>query len=316
LTRPPISAWFAFAGMVLFAGANVVVVKISNEELAPFWGAFLRFFLASMFFLLYVTAKRIPMPQGRALVGAVIYGTLSFGLSYAILYTVLRHISSGLLSVFMAIGPLLTIFLASMHGLERIRVRAVAGGVLAVLGMAAILRQQIQLDAPLAYLALALLGLLVMTEAGVLVKYFPRPHPAALNAVGMLIGSVLLLVFSLVADEAHAAPTTWRNALAVGYLVLGGSIGLFGLFLYAIARLDVSVVAYQFVLMPIVTITLAQMLVGESFTPTFLVGGLVVAAGVFLAITRPRPKVAAAPAVIAHDAAPQSGASTSDAPRP
>lgn len=64
----------AFAVVVLMAGANVVAVRFSNRELAPFWGAALHFLLADILLLALVLSWRLPLARGRGLVGAVAYG--------------------------------------------------------------------------------------------------------------------------------------------------------------------------------------------------------------------------------------------------
>lgn len=39
------TVWLVFATVVLVGGGNFVAVRFSNRELAPFWGAGLRFAL-------------------------------------------------------------------------------------------------------------------------------------------------------------------------------------------------------------------------------------------------------------------------------
>ena len=64
----------AFAGVVLLAGSNIVAVRFSNRELDPFWGAGLRFLGASVILWALVARGRYPLPRGRALGGAFVYG--------------------------------------------------------------------------------------------------------------------------------------------------------------------------------------------------------------------------------------------------
>jgi drug/metabolite transporter (DMT)-like permease len=59
---------------VIFAGTNFVAVKLSNAELQPFWGATLRFTAAGLVFLSIVGFRRLQIPRGKALQGALVYG--------------------------------------------------------------------------------------------------------------------------------------------------------------------------------------------------------------------------------------------------
>jgi drug/metabolite transporter (DMT)-like permease len=76
----------AFVTVVLFLGVNFVAVKFSNQELQPFWGAALRFIIASSLLFAIVRVRNIPLPHGRALFGAGLYGLFSFAINFGFLY--------------------------------------------------------------------------------------------------------------------------------------------------------------------------------------------------------------------------------------
>jgi drug/metabolite transporter (DMT)-like permease len=121
-----------------------------------------------------------------------------------------------------------------------------------------------------------------VAESGVVVKRFPRAHPAATNGVAMLVGGCLLLLLSAVVGETWALPATLRVGTAVGYLVLVGSVGLFGLFLYTLARMPITVISYQLALMPLVTVVLASWLLDQAVTISLLVGAAAVFLGLYV----------------------------------
>ena len=72
----------AFLVCALLAGGNAVAVRFSNHELAPLWGATLRFAVATAILLTVVAVLRLPLPRGRALVGSVLYGLLAFAAAF------------------------------------------------------------------------------------------------------------------------------------------------------------------------------------------------------------------------------------------
>jgi len=84
--RPDSRVLLAFSLVVLFLGVNFVAVRFSNRELQPFWGATLRFALASVILFAVVRLRRIPLPRGGALTGAVLLGATAFGVNFAFLY--------------------------------------------------------------------------------------------------------------------------------------------------------------------------------------------------------------------------------------
>ena len=75
------------------------------------------------------------------------------------------------------------------------------------------------------------------------------------------------------------APETW---LAVVYLCVIGSIGLFGLLLAMLRRWTASASSYAILAMPLVAIALGAVVRGETITPIFLLGGALVAFGVYV----------------------------------
>lgn len=271
-----------FVAVVVMAGSNVVAVRFSNRELDPFWGAGLRFLLAACLLFGTVLLRRLPLPRGRALVGAVLYGLLGFGAFFAFAYWGLLRVQAGTASFLLASVPLLTLLMAWLHGVERFRWRALVGALVALAGIGAMVTNLQATGAPLASVLAILAAAACAAEATVLIKLFPKTHPIVTNAVGMAAGAVLLLALSLVARENWRLPTEPSVQLALVYLVLIGSFALFIAYLTAVKRWTASGMSYQFVLMPLVAFALSAWLDGEILGPRLLAGGAVVLAGVYL----------------------------------
>ena len=126
----------AFALFVLGAGGNPIAIRFSNAELPPFWGGAARLGAAAAISWLFVLARRTPLPRGRALLGVLLYGTLSLGALNALAFWTLVRVQPGLTSVFLAFVPLATVLMASVHGLEPLTRRKVAGALIAAAGIA------------------------------------------------------------------------------------------------------------------------------------------------------------------------------------
>ncbi|HET8568488.1 MAG TPA: EamA family transporter [Candidatus Limnocylindria bacterium] len=299
MRRPDGLVLLVFAAIVLIGGTNFVAVRFSNRELAPFWGAALRFALASATLLAAARIAGWRLPRGRALAGALIYGVLGFGVSYALMYKALVVAPAALAAVLIALVPLETLLLASAAGLERLRPRALAGALVAVAGTAVVFGDQLRADVPVAAVVATVAASLAIAGSGVAVKAFPRVHPVPTNAVGMLPGVALLLALSLGAGEAQALPSRPEVVAALVYLVVPGSMGLFIGFLYVLERWTASATSYATVLFPLVTVAVGAAIAGESVSPTFLAGTALVIAGVYLGAlsrTAAAPVPAQAPA--------------------
>lgn len=290
----------AFVGGALLAGGNAIGIRFSNRELDPLWGAGLRFSLAAVLFLGMVVALRVPLPRGRALAGAVLFGVLQFGVTYALAYYALVELHAGFGQILLAVVPLMTLLLAVAQGQERLRLAGVVGTLLALLGVVVMSRAPLRESLPVLSVLAALGSALCFAQAAILVRRLPRLHPVALNAVGMVAGAALLLAGSLAAGESRELPDDSATWGAVGYLVTLGSVGVFLLYLFVLERWAASRAAYSFVLIPVVAVILSAWLDDEPVGVGLVFGGLLVLAGVYVGAIRQERAAETAVEATAH----------------
>jgi drug/metabolite transporter (DMT)-like permease len=291
----------AFAVMVLVGGTNAVAIRFSNLELPPFWGAGSRYAAAALIFWVIVLVRRIALPKGRALVGALLYGLLAVGASFAFVYWALLRVQASLAIVVLALLPLITLFLAWAHGQEALSWRRVIGGVVAIAGIFVVVGAGLGTSVPvLSFLAL-LAGAVCVAEGAVIVKFFPQSHPVATNAVAFTAGTLLLIGLSFVTGEAWVLPATTTTWAVFIYLVLFGSVLMDILYLTVLARWSASATSYAFLLFPVVTVPLAALVAGEVITTTFVIGGALGLFGVWLGAISGSPPVIASDPVPATD---------------
>ncbi len=271
----------AFAGVVLLAGSNIVAVRFSNRELDPFWGAGVRFLGASLILWVLVAAGRHPLPRGRALGGAFVYGILSFLVAYAFFYWGSQEVPAGLGGTIMASVPLLTVLLAAGHRLERLRLRGVLGALVALAGIAVMSSGALAGDVSLVSVLAVVVAAAAAAESGIVLKLLVSAHPVVTNAIGMSVGAVLLLVLSSIVGESWKAPESPSVWAAVVYLTIASPF-LFMLIVYVIRRWTATGASYQFVLFPIVSVIGGALLLNEEVTFSLLLGAPLVLAGVYI----------------------------------
>lgn len=273
-----------FVVVVLIGGINFVAVRVSNDELQPFWGAGLRFGLAAVIFVVIALTLRLAWPRGRALAMAALYGVLSFTLSYALMYWALTRVTAGMAAVLLAMVPLVTQFLASAHRMESLSRRNLVGATVALAGVTIMTVGPDGLTVPLTGLLAIGLAALTVGEGVIVGKKVSLGHPVMTNAVGMPVGALGLLAFSAAAGDEWVLPSRGDVALAVLYLVLIGSIGLFVLFLLVVRRWTSSATSYAFVLFPVVALLVEALLLGEPLTVRTLTGTAMVMTGVWFGV--------------------------------
>jgi drug/metabolite transporter (DMT)-like permease len=291
----------AFAVLVLVGGTNAVAIRFSNLELPPFWGAGSRYAAAALIFWAIVLVRRIALPKGRALVGALLYGLLGTGASFAFVYWALLRVQASQAIVVLALIPLITLFLAWAHGLEALSWRRVIGALVAIVGIFIVVGAGLGTSVPVLSLLALLAGSVCVAEGSVIVKLFPQGHPVATNAVALTAGSLLLIGLSLVTGEAWILPATTTTWAVFIYLVLFGSVLMFILYLTVLTRWTASATSYSFLLFPVVTVPLAALLAGEVITTTFVIGGALGLFGVWLGAISGSPPATAPNAVPVAD---------------
>lgn len=278
----------AFVTGSVLAGGNGVAIRFSNRELDWLWGAGLRFVLAALLMLGLMAALRVGWPRGRALAGAVVFGLLQFAVTYALAYYALVELHAGFGQILLALVPLMTLLLATAQRQERFRLAALAGAVLALVGIAIMSRAPLEGSLPLLSVLAALASALCFAQAAVLVRWLPPVHPVAMNAVGMTAGAVALVFAAVVAGESLELPDRSATWAAVLYIATIGSVAVFLLYLFVLRRWVASRASYSFVLIPIVTIVLSAWLDDEPVGVGLVLGGGLVLVGVYVgALRRP-----------------------------
>jgi drug/metabolite transporter (DMT)-like permease len=271
----------AFAGVVVLGGGNFLAVRISNGELAPFWGAGLRFSLAALIFVAIAALMRLAVPRGKMLALTALYGFFVVTLSYALMYWALTRVTAGTGAVVLAMVPLVTTLLAASQRLEKLAWRTLLGAMIAFGGIIWMTVGADGLVIPLDGLIAILAASFTIAQSVIFGKHVSGNHPVITNAVGMSIGAPLLLVFSLIVGETWVVPSQAETIAAVSYLVLLGSVGMFILTLLVVRRWTASAMSYAFVLFPVVTMLAEAWLLDEPLTMRSVIGAIAVMAGVW-----------------------------------
>ncbi|HEX2420725.1 MAG TPA: DMT family transporter, partial [Acidimicrobiia bacterium] len=270
---PDRATLIAFVSFVILGGVNFVAVRFSNRELDPMFGAGLRFAVAAVLLTVVFLLRRQTVPRGRALVGVLLYGVLSFGGAYAFAYYALSFLPAGIGSVIFASMPLFVVILAHFHGLEQFRVRALVGAIVTLAGIAILSNPFAASSVPLLPLLAMLMSSVIAAEGTVVAKMFPPVKPIVANAVAMAAGGGLLLGLSAILSERWQLPAITATRWAVGYLIIASAV-MFALFIFVIQRWSAGSASYMAALLPLTAVLAASIMLGEPVTLTMVLGGL------------------------------------------
>jgi drug/metabolite transporter (DMT)-like permease len=276
----------AFVVGSVLAGANAVGIKFSNDELDPLWGAALRFTAAAAVMWLILAFLRRPVPRGRALTGSLLYGLFNFAGAFGFGFLAFVELEAGFGQLVLAIVPLLTLLLAVAHGQEALRMRSLAGALLAIAGITVMSSVSLAGGSAMA-LVFALLAAICFAEGAVVVRRFRPIDPYGLNAVGMTVGAVVILGAALVRGDDIALPERAATWLAQAYMILVGSVLVFVLYVFILSRWEASRATYTFVVVPPVTVLVSWWLRDEPLGAGLVLGGVLVLIGVYIGAIQP-----------------------------
>jgi drug/metabolite transporter (DMT)-like permease len=277
-----------FAVCTLIIATNPIAVRFSDRELDPWWGACLRFSLATAAFVVLSVALRLGPARGRALLGGILFGAINYGGGVGLAYYSFVHIHAGLGQILFSLVPLVTLLLAALQGQEHLHVRAMIGALLAVAGVALLTGSSLTGSVPTLSLLVLFVSMVCVAESAVLGRRLPHLHPVQLNLVASATAALMLLPVSVFSGEAITLPHRARTWGALAFVVGISSVLMFILYLFLLRRWLSSRVAYIFVLAPPLTIALSAWLDNEHVTSALFLGGAVILAGVYVGALRPR----------------------------
>jgi drug/metabolite transporter (DMT)-like permease len=156
-----------------------------------------------------------------------------------------------------------------------------------IAGIAVIFLEQLKFDIPLIYLGSILLAVISSALSGIVVKQYPRSHPVSTNVVGMGVGAIILLIFSVLSGERQALPGLSSTWLALSWLVVSSIVG-FVVIVWLLSRWSATATSYVGVSTPPVTVAVASLLAGEVLTLAFLAGSFLVLLGVYVGALAPQ----------------------------
>ena len=273
--------WVGFAIVSFVWGSTWLAIKIGLGSIPPFFGAGIRFAIASVILLVIVRLKRVHVPfTPEAKRVYLVLGTLSFGICYALVYWGEQYISSGLCSVLFAAYPLCVAFFSHFF-LERERLTPfkIAGIALGAAGLIVIFSADLRLSDASAVRGMAAVLVSTVLQAFALVltkKYGQAISPFAMNCVGMTIATLLLLGLGITLERGKPIVLDGAAVGSLLYLAAVGSVLAFVTYYWLLKRIEAVYLSITSLINPIIAVILGALLLGESLAPGTAAGaGLV-----------------------------------------
>jgi drug/metabolite transporter (DMT)-like permease len=275
-------------------GSTYLAIRFAVATIPPFLMAGLRFLLAGLILIVWRRLSGDPLPAFRQWRAAAVVGLfLLLGGNGGVVWAEQR-VPSGITALLIGCTPLWMVLLDALHR-RKLPPLLVMAGVLVGLGGIAILVGPAELTGlrgsvdPLGALVITLAAL--SWAAGSLYSQEAQrsgampTSPLMSTAAQMLTGGLaLFLLGSFSGEWLRFVPASFstRSLLAMGYLVVIGSLVGFTAYVWLLKHAPITLVSTYAYVNPLVAVILGGLLAAEPVTPRVLLAAAVIIAAVAL----------------------------------
>ncbi|MEC7790391.1 MAG: DMT family transporter [Pseudomonadota bacterium] len=283
----PLQAVLASIAIHALWGGNPVAVKLGLTVFPPMWSAFVRFFIATIFVVLWARYQGISIwPRKGHLVTLLIVGS-AFTVQITVMNIGFSLTSGTVASILQSTNPLfVALFAHFMISGDRLDLRKVTGLVLSFVGVALVLLKSTGLES---IGVIGIGGFIVLASSmllGLRLVLMVKPL-RALDEVPvefwmMVTGLAPFAAGGLLFETVHWENLGWIPVAGLLYqgIVIAG-LG-FLVFSYLMKRYSPSIVASFNFVSPLSGVLLSMLLLGDELTASIVFGVVFVGAGLYL----------------------------------
>src|SRR5215813_12627706 len=280
----------AFAAIYLIWGSTYLAIRYAIETLPPLLMMGMRHLSAGAALYTWTRWRGTQAPKLREWVQPLLIGGLLFLGGHGSLAWAEQRVPSGIAALLVATLPMWIVVLARAKGTERrFTKRALTGLAMGFVGVVVlfgpdVLRHGGELN--LLGAAMVLFGTFLWAVGTIWMRSVKMPEsPAISSAIQMLGGGVALMITAALTRETagfHFSAVSGRSWMALGYLVLFGSIIAFTAYSWLHMVATPSRVATYAYVNPVVAVLLGWLLASEPMGGFTVVAMVVILAGVAL----------------------------------
>ncbi|MEV4540081.1 EamA family transporter [Micromonospora echinaurantiaca] len=298
----PALIWTALLLVYVLWGSTYLGIRITVESMPPLASAAARFAAAGVVLALVLRLRRGPgalRVDRRQLASAAVVGVLLLAGGNGLVVLAESGppgvaVPSGIAALLVATVPLLVVLLRSATG-DRPRLWTLAGVSLGFVGLVLLVLPSGGTGAvPLAGALTVVVGAASWSVGSFLSGRIRMPtDPFVATVYEMFAGAAVLAVLAVGRGELRGfdpGTVTTRSWLALGYLMVAGSLVAFTAYVWLLHHAPISLVATYAYVNPAVAVALGALLVAEPITAQVLLGGAVIVAGVALVVSTERPR--------------------------
>jgi len=284
--RVDLVAIFSLTTAMFLWGSSFIALKLAFQQYDPMFVIFARMALASVCFLPFVLKYRPVLPARGDLKYFLFMALCEPCLYFLFEAKALQNTTASQAGMITAMLPLLVAVSARFFLKEHITGKTMAGFMLAIAGAVWLsISGEPSETAPNPPLGnfLEFLAMVAATGYIITLKRLTCDYsPFFLTAVQAFIGSLFFFPFLYLPSTMLPTQFHLVSAGAVLYLGTAVTMGAYGLYNFGVSRLPASQASAFVNLIPVFTVFLGWLILGERFTGPQYIASLAIFAGIFL----------------------------------
>jgi len=285
--------WLLFGAMCLIWGVPYLMIRVAVREVSPATLVFLRTGIAAVILVPLAAARGELRPVLARWRPLLVFAAIEIAIPWLALASAERRVSSSLAALLIAAVPFTGVAIAVATGGERFDSRRIAGLLVGVAGVAAIVGLDVSRTSGVGLAEMAVVVAGYASGPWVLARYL-RGLPSLGVIAASLVATAVVYAPVAAVQFPHKVPGTHAILSIVGLAVLCTAVA-FVLFFELIAEagpVRATVITY---VNPAVAALLGVSVLNERFTAGMGFGFVLVLAGSVLATAAARPRSVAEP---------------------
>lgn len=280
-------AIIAWLNVCVIWGTTYLVIRIGVGHLPPMLFAGIRWVIAGAIFIFFLRWRGKALPKAKEIVHLAVVGLALLGFANGLVVFAEQWIPSGLTALLLTTMPFFMVGLESLlpKG-PKLNATILTGLIMGLVGVCLIFWEDIRYLADPNNLVgvLGLLGAVIFWSIGSLYSKYVKVdvNPLMGASAQMLIAGIFLSVVGISIGELPHLNFEINGLFSLAYLIIFGSFVGYSSYIYALAKLPLSLVSTFAYINPVIALFLGWIILDEKLNFQIAIAATVIIAGVFM----------------------------------
>jgi len=280
-------AIIAWLNVCVIWGTTYLVIRIGVGHLPPMLFAGIRWVIAGAIFIFFLRWRGKALPKAKEIVHLAVVGLALLGFANGLVVFAEQWIPSGLTALLLTTMPFFMVGLESLFPKgPKLNATILTGLIMGLVGVCLIFWEDIRYLADPNNLVgvLGLLGAVIFWSIGSLYSKYVKVdvNPLMGASVQMLIAGIFLSVVGISIGELPHLNFEINGLVSLAYLIIFGSFVGYSSYIYALAKLPLSLVSTFAYINPVIALFLGWIILDEKLNLQIAIAATVIIAGVFM----------------------------------